>query len=813
VVLIAGEPGIGKSRLIRGLRQELSGEPHLAMSHFCSPYHINSAFYPIVAQLERATGFAPGEDPEAKLSKLEALVRRATERLDEAVPLLAALLGLSLGERYPALDLSPQRQKQRTLEVLIEQLAGLACDRPVLELYEDVHWIDPSTRELLDLLVERVSTLPVLAVLTYRPEFSPPWSGHAHVSSLPLNRLGRRHRAAMVERVTGGKALPPEVLDQIVARTDGVPLFVEELTKTVLESDLLRDAGDRYELSGPLPPLAIPATLHDSLMARLDRHAPVKDLAQTAAVIGREFSHDLIAAVSPLSAAGLGSALDQLVAAELVFRRGSPPAATYSFKHALVQDAAYQSLLKSKRQQLHARIAKVLEGQFPETIEAQPELLAHHCMQAGLIATAVEYWHRAGQQAIRRCAMTEAVAHLTAALHLLARSPDSQDGSSRELELQLLLGGALHATKGWASAEMGKAYARARELCLRLGETSKLLPALYGLFIFHHNSAGIRDGYQVAEELLKLAESDEAAFGPLAHRCAGVSLLFQAKFEPARVHLDQVVSQYDSIKHRLPMLVPHDARVAGRNFLSWVLLLEGYANQALSQSKTAFDDACRLAHSYTLAFGLHMNCLFNQVLAERATVEEHSTELIALAAEQGFPHMLGTGTFFHGWAIARGGEVQRGLEEMHRGLVLKRSTGAEIKVPYYLGVLGTAYARAGRPAEALPLLTDALDRVERTDERWFEAELHRRKGEVLLRLPQHDPAEAEACFRQAMTVSQEQGAKLWELRAATSLARLWADQGKRAQSRDLLAPVHGWFTEGFDIADLNEAKGLLGELQ
>jgi class 3 adenylate cyclase len=375
VVLIAGEPGIGKSRLLRALREELSGEPHLALSHFCSPYHSNSALYPIIVQLERAAGFAPDDGPETKLAKLAALLGQATGQLDEALPLLAALLGIPAGERDPPLSLSPQRQKQRSLEILIEQLAGLARARPVLELYEDLHWVDPSTLELLDLLVERVRSLPVLAVLTYRPEFRPPWAGHAHVTALPLNRLGRRQGAALVERITGGKALPGEILAQIVARTDGVPLFVEELTKTVLESGLLTAAGDHYEFSGPLPPLAIPATLHDSLMARLDRLATVKEVAQAGAVIGREFSHDLLAAVSPLAAAELDAALDQLVAAELVFRRGSPPDATYSFKHALVQDAAYQSLLKSKRQQVHALIVQVLEQRFPDVMDTKPELL------------------------------------------------------------------------------------------------------------------------------------------------------------------------------------------------------------------------------------------------------------------------------------------------------------------------------------------------------------------------------------------------------------------------------------------------------
>jgi class 3 adenylate cyclase len=431
VVLMAGEPGIGKSRLLRALREELRGEPHLALSHFCSPYHRNSALHPIITQLERAAGSAPEDAPEAKLAKLEALLGQATAQLDEALPLLAALLGIPSDERFPALDLSPQRQKQRTLEVLTEQLAGLARARPVLELYEDLHWVDPSTLELLDLLVERVRTLPVLAVLTYRPEFTPPWSGQAHVTALPLNRLGRRQGAALVQRMTGGKALPAAILDQIVARTDGVPLFVEELTKTVLESGLLTDAGDRYELSGPLPPLAIPTTLHDSLMARLDRLAPVKEVAQTAAVIGREFGHDLLAAVSPLSESDLNAALDQLVAAELISRRGTPPAATYSFKHGLVQDTAYQSLLKAKRQTLHTKLASLIERAHAEKARYEPELVAHHLTEAGDAESAIGYWRAAAQLASERSAHREAVAHLRKSVELLRQLPDERTRSAR----------------------------------------------------------------------------------------------------------------------------------------------------------------------------------------------------------------------------------------------------------------------------------------------------------------------------------------------------------------------------------------------
>jgi predicted ATPase len=384
VVLISGEPGIGKSRIVRELHARLGDEPHISLLYQCSPHHTTSPQHPLIEQLERAAGFARDDSSEVRLDKLEVLLAPGTDRLDHAVPLIAALLGITTGERYALPELTPQLQKQRTLEVLVNQLEGLAAGQPVLLTYEDVHWIDPTTQELLGLTIERIQCLPVLLLITFRPDFMPPWSRPPHVSALALTRLGRREGSAMVDRVVGDKPLPAEVSAQIVAKTDGVPLFVEELTKAVLESGLLTDAGDRWELVGPLPPLAIPSTLHDSLMARLDRLAPVKVVAQIGAVIGRDFSDALLAAVADRPEPELQAALDQLVASELVFRSPASPEATYSFKHALVQDVAYESLLKSKREQLHARIAHVLEERFPETASTEPERLAQHYTAAGL---------------------------------------------------------------------------------------------------------------------------------------------------------------------------------------------------------------------------------------------------------------------------------------------------------------------------------------------------------------------------------------------------------------------------------------------
>jgi class 3 adenylate cyclase/predicted ATPase len=813
VVLLSGEPGIGKSRLVRELRDRLAEEPHVRLLYQCSPHHTSSPLHPVIEQLERGAGFERDDPLEARLDKVETLLARGTNRLDEAVPLIAALLGLSTEDRYPALDLTPQRQKQLTLDRQADQLDGLAAAQPVLLVCEDAHWIDPTTHELVGLAVERVPWLPILLLITFRLEFSPPWSGQPHVSSLALSRLGRRDGAAMVDKVVGAKPLPAGVSTQIVAKTDGVPLFVEELTKTVLESGLLQDAGDRYELAGSLPPLAIPSTLHDSLLARLDRLAPVKEVAQIGAAIGREFSHALLAAVADQQEPELEAALDQLVSSELVFRRGVPPEAIYSFKHALVQDAAYGTLLKSRRQQLHARIAKVIEEHFPETAESQPELLAHHCTQAELVDRAVGYWHNVAQLALARSAAAEAIDQLSRGLEILQSLPEGPERDRRELDLQVALGSATLAAKGWGSREMGRAYTRAYELCHTVDDVRQRVLTLYGLFIFRENRAQLYGALELAEELLRLGHAQEdLAVKLLGHRVMGNVQVFLARFDASLPHLEEVILDYDPLKHSFPTHVPTDSRVSSRSFIAWALLYLGHLDRALAEAEQALTEAREFGQQHSLAFGLHVNCLFHQVRGDRALVEERSSALVAFATERGFPHVQATGTFFHGWARAAGGAVDEGIEEMRRGLAAKRAGGAEIKVPYYQGLLAIACLRARQRAEALSLLTEALNRVKRTGERWFEAELHRIKSEAVLRAPKVDPAEAETCLRRALAVAQEQRAKLWELRAATSLARLWRDQGRRAEAHDLLAPVYGWFTEGFDTADLKDARALLDEL-
>jgi predicted ATPase len=647
-----------------------------------------------------------------------------------------------------------------------------------------------------------------------RPEFTPQWSGQPHVSTLILTRLGRRDGASMVELVVGSKTLPAEVSAQIVAKTDGVPLFVEELTKAVLESGLLSDAGDRYELAGPLPPLAIPAPLQESLLARLDRLALVKEVAQIGAVIGREFSHGLLAAVSSLPEEQLYDALDQLVTTELVFRRGTPPDATYTFKHALVQDAAYSTLLKSRRQQLHARVTEGLEGRFPEVADTQPEVLAQHCTAAGLIEKAVGYWHKAGQLAINRSAVAEGAAQLRKGLDVLQALPDSAERRRRELGLQIALGNALTATKGWAAPEVGDAYARARELCRQEADATQLSRALWGLYAYNLHSGNTRIAGEAAKEMLRLGEQGQDPAAQVAgHRALGGGLMWRGQLITALSHLERALSLYDQADRRvLALHGVSDARVLCLGFTACILSWQGRLDQALVRSEESLAAAHESGQAYTLSHGLFLNCWFHQIRGEPPTVRGQSAALIALTAEHGFRGWLAEATFYHGWALAADGEVSRGIALMHDGLAAIRGAGMEMEVRMYLCLLGGMYTKAGQPTEALELLAQALGQSDNGEQRWFEAELHRLRGEALLCLSPDRAAEAEACYQQALAVAGERSARLWELRAATSLARLWRDQGERAEARDLLAPVYGWFTEGFETADLKDAKALLDEL-
>ena len=811
VVLIASEAGVGKSRIIRALREQL-GDSYTPITHYASAHHTNSALYPVIRLLERAAGFERTDAPEMRLKKLESLLALGSQNLGEVVPLIAALLAIPTGARYAILDLNPRQQKQKTLEALVDQLQGLATRQPLLAIYEDAHWMDPTTLELLDMVVQHVPTLPILVVVSFRPEFVPPWTGYPHVVTLSLSRLTRRHGAAIVDKVTGGKSMPPEVLDQILMKTDGVPLFVEELTKTVMESGLLRDAGDHFELSGPLPLLAIPATLYDSLLARLDRLAPVKEVAQIGAVVGRVFSYDLLAKVSLQPEVQLRASLEELVHAELVFRRGTPPEATYSFKHALVQDAAYESLLKSRRHQLHARIAAVLEEYFPETIANEPEVLAHHLSQAGLHEKAVEYWRKAGEIAVRRSANVEAIAHFSKALESLQTQPDSRTRAEQELTLQVALAVPLIATKGYAGIEVERAYSRAQALCEELGKLDELFPILRGLWNNCLARGQLKRALDLADRISARAE------GPLqralAHRARGSTLFFLGRFAEAldetgqAIVIDDALEGGDNERTHL-FLYGERPGIQSRLYAGWALWFLGFPDRAAAHFDTAIALAEKLAHPHTLAMAFCFAAGMRNNRRDFAAALKYADAAFRIATKHDLPLWLGESTVAKGYAEANLGAYAEGIAQLRLGISGLHRIGDWHHRSHWLGLLAAAYLQGGADCDAEAALDEALKVVAATQEHYYAPELERLRGELLTREGQFD--EAAVCFQKALGAAADMGAKSLELRAGMSLARLWSGMGKCAAAYKPLISTYSWFIEGLDNPDLKDARALLDQ--
>jgi class 3 adenylate cyclase/tetratricopeptide (TPR) repeat protein len=810
VVLISGEPGIGKSRIAQTIAERISAEPHTRLRYFCSPHHQDSALYPSITQLERAAGFRREDTSEQRLAKLEAVLSQGTNDLSEAVPLLADLLAIPIGDRYPPLNLTPQKRKEKTLSAQVAQVEGLAARQPVLMVFEDVHWSDPTTHESLDLVVDRVATLRVLVIITFRPEFTPPWIGRPHVTLLTLTRLPLRQRAQMIAQVTSGKALPKEVADQIVDRTDGVPLFIEELTKSVIESGIVTEAGDHYAAIGPVAPLAIPTSLHASLLARLDRLAPTRETAQIGAALGRSFSHELISAVAAMPQHQLDDALAQLTRVELIFRRGTPPDAEYTFKHALVQDAAYSTLLRSRREQIHARIATVLEQQFPEIVAAQPEVLAQHCAGAGLNVKAVGYWLKAGQQAAGRSAMTEAAAQLQKGLDLLVSLPEGPGRQQQELDLQTALGPALMVSKGYAAKDAGETFARASALAEQLDRPDYLIPLIYGQWAYHLVRSEHKTALPLAQKMERTGEArNDIAALLLGQESQGLNLFFLGEFSAARALLEQCHSMSDP-ECRATCLAQTglDYGAAMLSHLAVTLTYLGYIDQGRARMNEALSVARQ--HAYTRSLVGVYACEAEWVAGSPQVAQPRAEEMVALSSEHGFPLLLGLGMIFRGWSMTALEQGQEGLDLLTKGLSIVRATGAGIQTPLALILIAETHARLGRPAEGLNFLSEAAHIMETGDERCNEAGLHQLRGDLLQATGNSEAAEQS--YHQAIAIAKRQSAKVFELRTATSLARLWRDQGKGAEARGLLAPIYGWFTEGFDTPILKDGKALLDQL-
>ena len=816
-VLLTGQPGIGKSHIALALQERLQAEPHIRLRYFCSAHHTNSALYPFIGQLERAARFERSDLPAEKFAKLEALLAQSRSDADYTLPLLASLLSLPPNDRYRLPDLSPQKRKEMTLAALLAQLNGLAAQRPVFIMFEDVHWADPTSLELLTGTLEQIQRLPVLLLITARPEFTPPWPGHAHVTTVSLRRLSRHDGAALVDRVTAGKTLPEEVMNQILARTDGVPLFVEELTKTVLETGLLQERDDHYVLSRPVPSMAIPTTLHASLMARLDRLAPVRELAQIGAVVGREFSYELLSTVAGLPKKKLEEALAELVRSELIFCRGQVPQAVYTFKHALVRDAAYSGLLRSRRAALHATIADAFEQRFPEIVEAQPETLAHHLTEAGLFEKAEAYWLQAGKKAAVRSANLEAIAHLGRGIETLSHLPDNGRKDRLELDFQFALGPCLIATQGPASNKAIATFTRARELCERLRDP----PEQHQVMFWLTTASVMRGELPVAEEtiaaLLQLAEARDDRPALLnAMRGQGMIRLFMGHLTGAHEVIERAYEAFEasSEEDRLAARVAgQDAGVADLALMSWALWLFGHADTALTRTNVAIQRADAISHPHSQAYACYYACILHALRGEFLTAQSHAERCMALSEEHGFRQWR-LARAIRGICVASLDPSPSALAEIRAALDEYRSAGYQLAITA-LYVLLCPLLLIGRDYEAaLELIEHGLATTSRNSERILEAELYRLKARVLVARGGPDvESEAQALLDQALNTARSQHAKTLDLRAATDRAALWIDQGRREEALNFLAPIYASFTEGFDTQDLKQAKALLDRLR
>ncbi len=809
-VSIVGEGGIGKSRLVQMFQAEVAGAPHVWLLARCSPYLQQSALHPVIDLLEGLLGFRRDEPPEARDRKLVEALAPYASHLPDGLPLVGALLSIPLGASVASLRLAPERQKERTLEVLLGILLRMSEDKPVVLVIEDAHWADPSTLQFLGLVMGRITAARVLVLVTFRPEFTPTWALAPHATELKLDRLHDAQIHAMIEHITRGKRLPPEVLHQLVAKTDGVPIFVEELTRMMLESDWLAEEDDEYRLVGPLPSISIPTTLQDSLLARLDRLGTAKDVAQLASVLGREFTYEMLVAVSPADDERLRRDLDRLVAAELLYQRSQPPSAAYTFRHALIQDAAYGLLLTSTRQQHHRRVAETLAERFHDIVETRPELLAHHFSEAGLTDQAVGYWLRAARRALAQSANVEAASHARRGLELLRRAPASPERDALELALESAQGSAAVALKGYGAAEVEQAFGRAVELCERLGNTADRFRATVGLWTYYVVRAEYGRALELAESLLRMAEAGPAPTARVhAWYCVGFTRYYLGEIAATCHAFEQAIAiECDDADPALILPTGDDVRIHVLNFLAMALWHLGRPDQAVRRLDEAIALSRRQAHPYGVAFALAAGGSLAVHLRDVALARATTDEALAISADKGYSfHLLNAG-FSRGWSLAH--ESDDGLALMGRNTEAMRRAGARMGQTFYLVNLAEACLRRNRRDDAARRLEEAAAASAATGEVFVESELHRLSAEHAVGTG--DRQRAEAGFRRALEVARRQDNRGFELRAAVGLARLWRDAGRRAEARELVGPIAARWTEGRDTVDVKEAHALLDDL-
>ncbi|MDA2919691.1 AAA family ATPase [Desulfobacterota bacterium AH_259_B03_O07] len=828
-VLLSGEAGVGKSRLVQVLKDHLSGDTYKVIDSRCSPYYQNKFLYPVIEYLERWLQFTKNDSPEDKLSKLEKALEQKGFTVRESVPLFASLLSLPVNERYPALGLTPQIQKDKTQEALLSLFKKEMENVTVLFIVEDLHWMDPSSLEFLSLFLHEIDTRRVLAFLTFRPDFAPPWKEYSSIKQINLSRLSATEIELMAETVAKGKALPPEVIQQLVTKTDGIPLFVEELTKMVLESDLIRKKNGHYELTGPLPSLAIPSTLHDSLMARLDRLAPVREVAQMSATLGREFSYEMLSEVSHIGEDTLQKALSQLVDAEILYQTGVPPDSNYTFKHALIRDAAYESLLKSKRRQYHHRIAEVYEKKYKNDLTKYYPILAHHWdLAAGenrdygeAVVKTIKYLELSGEMALRNGAFKEAREFLQKALDLYESLPSSEKTLEHELKLLKNLGITTFTTSGFGAEITKQVYERAWKLCEQIGETPGVFPILWGLWLCSHFSSDPDKEFELGAKLIDIAQKeDDNELLLQAHHAIWTSQMLIPDYKQALFHLEEGRKLYRPEFHENHCFNygGHDPGMCCHRALCLINWTVGYPDKAIKEGY----ESIKLAQSHQFSLiAAHMATTF--VHKQRGDIEQtlNNAELIIeLAKNSGLPGYVSWPSIFEGWVMGQGNKINEGIALIEESCEKIGKIG--YKDPGYMSMLVELYLKSGKTDEGLRLVKELLEIVETKNKRDYEPELLRLKGELLLlKFKSHSSRksksrksikEIENCFRSALSMARDQGAKSFELRAATSLARFRKDLDRPEESKKILLEIYEWFDEGFDTRDLKEAKMVLDRL-
>ena len=811
VVLISGEPGIGKSRLVMTLNQQLAEEEFYPVYIQCSSYHTSSALYPIIRYLEDATGVTGDASSSVKLSKLEAFVGRyAKKQTQLVVPLLAALLSIPTDGRYAPQELTSQQQKNRTFAVLLDLFEALAKARPLFFVVEDVHWIDPTSLELLERIRNRIQNWPVLAVLLFRPEFSLGWADQPHISSMTVSRLDPADVITMVELVAGEQILSPKICDEIAAKTDGVPLFIEEMTKAFIKSGR---SSETRAADGPEPTLSVPDTLHESLMARLDQVASMKRVAQAAAVIGREFSLDLLEEVYPLSEVDIRAAIDRLLESGLLFRSGRSAPDVYIFKHALVQDEAYASLLREERRELHLRIAEVLRSRFIETVEAAPEIVAHHYTMAGKRETAIDFWLKAGHRASERSAFAEAITHLETALKLLAELPATAERNRIELPVQQSLANALIAAKGFGSVEAGQAFERTLELCDTFDNSPQTFAVLTGIVGVHMQRADFERARDLAQDLLKRADQqDDSTPKLMGHNALGMCLMLTGELNAACDHLRQSLQLYDPPRHGpLAVVFARDFMATAQAHLALATVALGDLNDGLAYGRAAVEQAERLRHPHSLCYVLPFSAGAHMLCGDPAAAYPIAERTMILAADYGFPLWLAGGRLMRGWAQLDLGDPIKGLSDIRQSVDELAAIGTLVWVQFGRYVLAQALAKTGDRQGAIDLIDEALAGIRQRTGRWYAADLHRLKGDVLLEAGQ--PVEAEDAYEAAIAVAARQEARLWQLRAMNGLAALLRPQGRISEVHSRLMPLYATFSQEAVSPHLLQAKALLAQTE